>query len=221
MLGQHGGLRGLRRAAQRASTRCPSSSSDAEILAVEMEVRGILARQHGVRLRARGDQDRARRQRSCARDFVPDAVAVVVLHRHRRGRCAAPRSSTSIASGVRPSAKQDALLERLLDFLVVERVRRAVDQPRADTRSSRRPTTCSSSHDRAARALACAACALGANRASHAPGIRSAITRSSDRPRCLDGGAPLLLRRAFVAGEELLDLHRVVGERLGRRCRSR
>ena len=49
-----------------------------EILAGEMKVRGILAREHGVGLRAGRDQQGPRRQRHL-RILVPDAIAVVVL----------------------------------------------------------------------------------------------------------------------------------------------
>ena len=76
----------------------------------------------------------------------------------------------------------DALLQRLLDFLVVERVRRAVDQPPRDTRSSRRPTTAAARRP-AARALRVAAASRSARIARACARNSSAICALSRRPR--------------------------------------
>ena len=76
-IGQHCGLRRLGESAQHFHA-VAVLVEHAEILAVEVEVRGILARQHRVGLRARGDENRARRQRRL-RHLVPYAVAVRVL----------------------------------------------------------------------------------------------------------------------------------------------
>ena len=103
-VGEHGGLRGL------ARPRCDLDRravlvEHAEVLAVEMEVRGVLAREHRVGLRAGGDQDRARRQAS-ARAYschTPSPSVCCSGHREPRGARRARRPRWRAASGPRRS----------------------------------------------------------------------------------------------------------------------
>ncbi len=91
----HQHLRHLRlRIAARRGDRIAVLVERLEILAVERDP-SILARQHRVRLRARGDQDRAGRQ--------PRLGAV---GRASTSPAAWPNRSTSTARGDRPSAKR-------------------------------------------------------------------------------------------------------------------
>src|SRR5713226_8677680 len=91
-----------------------------EVFAVEREMRGVLAREHGVRLRAGGDEDRVRRQPvfgrfEAARPAEADAAhGAVVVHVHGNRRKA-------LGEG-------DAFLERLFHFLVIERIGGTVDE---------------------------------------------------------------------------------------------
>jgi hypothetical protein len=101
----------------------------AEVLAVEREVRRVLAGEHGVRLGAGGDEDRLGRKPGLA-GFVPLPVLAEPLPREadplRRAVLVDVHRERGEALG-----EHDPFLERLLDFLVVERVRGAVDQPPA------------------------------------------------------------------------------------------
>ena len=131
------------------------------------------------------------------------------------------RPSASMCDGERcqPFGEADPLLQRLADFLVIQRVGRAVDQPAAigdrdaapslqqlgDTRGARRSRFAVARSARSARACARNSCA---------------IARSSSSTRLRPPRA-LLRRERLVAREELLDLHRVIGERLGRRVDRR
>ena len=188
-----------------------------EILAVELEVRGVLAREHGVRLRPGGDENRPGRKLTSARTRA----------RRRRRRCdAAKREARRRARCVDFDAdrrqsfgKADPLLQRLLDFLVVQRVRRAVDQPAAigdrraapplqqldDPRFAPLPRAVSRSA-RIARACARNSTAISRSAAVHADSIAS---------------RPFSAHERLVAQQEFLDLHRVIRERLGRRVDRR
>ena len=123
---QHRGVARASREFAPASPGCRSSSQRTEVLAVELEMRRVLAREHRIRLRAGGDEDGVRRQLECA------ARASAVGRRSSRANAQRARCAVVIhvdSTGVRPSANTDAFLERLFDLLVVQRVRRAVDQP--------------------------------------------------------------------------------------------
>ena len=81
-----------------------------EIAAVERDVVGIFAAEHGVRLGSGGDENGARRQHDLlARSLVRvGAVAADLgrLCRVSRSAAAWPKTSTSTSSGVRHSAKR-------------------------------------------------------------------------------------------------------------------
>ena len=93
-------------------------------------MRGVFAREHRVGLRSRRDEDRPRRQASRARTRA--------TRRRRRCDAARPRArargrsaSTSTPIGVSPSAKRMPSSSAFSHFLVIERVRRAVDRAAA------------------------------------------------------------------------------------------
>ena len=152
-LGQHGGMRRLGEALDRLHRRALLVQQP-EILAVEVKVRRVLAREHRVGLRSGGDEDRPRGKRR-ARELVPDAVAVVVMRGHREPGRASARIDLD-RKRRQPLGEADALLQRLFDFFVVERVRRAVDQPPPIGDGRRRPTRAISSAIRVGRPSACA-----------------------------------------------------------------
>ena len=211
-VGEHRGLVGLGEAALHLD-RVAVLVEHAEVLAVEVEVRGVLAHEHRVGLRARGDQDGARGQRGLC-ELVPHAVAVGALQ-----RCLEPGRGAALVhfDGERRDAfgKANALFQRLLHFLVVERIRGAVDQAAAigdrdpapvvqQLRDPRRPS----------RALR--GCAFGAQRARMVEELLRDLGLL-EAPRRFHRIAALLFLQRFVTREELLHLHRVVRERLG--CR--
>ena len=106
-------------------------------------------------------------------------------------------------------------LERLVDLLVIEGVRGAVDQAPAIGDGHAAPRLQQLEHARCA-ILACGVDAFRANRAS----MRQKLGRDFAlfvRPIAFDGRCTLLRAKRFVAREELLDLYRIVGKRLGRR----
>jgi len=156
-----------------------------EILAVELEAYAFLAREDRVGLGACGNEDRPCLQLRSVREFDRGSMAMRI---------------DLDALGRQVLEENDAFFERLRDFLVVQRVRRAVDH----------------------------AAAVGDGRA--APGLeeRELLRRGRipENPRVREEffrdllllAAPVRLDlQGLVARQELLDLDRVVGERLGRR----
>ena len=207
-VGEHCRLRRLDVTAFRLD-RCSALVEQAEVLAVEREASGVLARQHRIGLRARGDQDRARGQAdACV--LVPHAVAVVVLRRQRE-RLRAIVGVDLDGERRQALAEPDALFQRLGDLLVIERVRRAVDE--APAVGDRHAAEALQQLDEAGRAaLARRRRALGADRR----GVGDELARDGvlrRRPARLDALAPLARAQRLVARQEFLDLHRVVGER--------
>jgi hypothetical protein len=75
----------------------------AEVLAVEPEMRGILAREHRVGLRARRDEDRARGQSRLPNSCHTPSPSLWCCDLERARVAVA---STSTLSGVSPSAKR-------------------------------------------------------------------------------------------------------------------
>ena len=74
-----------------------------KILAVDAHVLRLLAAEHGVGLRAGGDQDRARRENDVTRSRA--AIAVGLARAESRSARAQPKRSSSTSCGVRRSAK--------------------------------------------------------------------------------------------------------------------
>ena len=180
-----------------ASPGCPASSTRRKYVPSSVKCVGVLAREHRVGLRAGGDQDRARRQRR-RRPARPTC---------RRRRAAAPRPSSARgvavarrprrASGVRPSAKRMPSSSAFSHFLVVQRVRRAVDQPPAIGDRHAAPAIAAARAMRGARSSRCRRCALGADRArvrEELVGDRRAPRRSS---ALRTAASPLLARPAL------------------------
>ena len=100
--------------------------------AVERDVFRVLARQHRVRLRPGGNQDRARRQHDLLagmlvrlRPVSADLGRRVPGHFQRRR---VPEGIDLDLDRGQHLGKADAFLHRLRDFLVIERVARRVDQ---------------------------------------------------------------------------------------------
>ncbi len=208
--GQHMRDRGLRLAQGRLDDLA-CFVDGAEIFAVEVEMHRVLASQHGIRLRAGRDQNGTRGQRSAA-GLVPHAVAVVVLDRHPQRAGAAARVDVD-RQRCQAFGETDALFERLLDFFVIERVRRTVDQPAAVRDRHAAPRLQQLQHARRA-SFASGRSALGANRAP----VRQVFERDIAfvvGPFRLDTLASAFGDQRVVARDEFLDLHRVVRQRLG------
>ena len=217
-LAQHGRLIGLGETADRLDD-IAVLVQQLKIFAIEVEVRGIFAGKHRIGLRSRRDQDRVRGKRH-ARMLTPCAVIADPLH----GECHAARAPSR---GVDFDCKRrqafreaDALLERLLDFFVVQRVRRTVDQ--APPIRDRYAAPVVQQVDDARRAtLSCGLLTLDAQRGR----MRNEFARDHDfvfAPCRLDDIAARLRAQLFVAREKFFDLHRIVSERLRRRvdCRQ-
>ena len=111
------GTLGLRRAALWLH-RLAGLVAGLEVLAVEREAHAFFPRQHRVRLRAGGDEHRAGGQlhRRVVRLGELDGARMAILVHLDAHR------GESLGEG-------DAFFQRLFHFLVVERVRRAVDEP--------------------------------------------------------------------------------------------
>src|SRR5207237_959787 len=101
-----------------------------------MEMRRVFACGDRVRLRAGGDQDRAGRELGFGR-FVPDAVSIASLDRDCESARAAMRIDFD-RERRQALGEAHALLQRFLDFLVIERVRRTVEQAPAITATGNR-----------------------------------------------------------------------------------
>src|SRR5262249_45432600 len=155
-IGEDRGLFGLRESFERPY-EIAFLVEQPEVLAVEVEMRCVFAREDRVGLRTRGNEDRARGQRRLA-ERVPDPITVVVMLRH------AQRSSMAEGvdfDGERRQAfrKADTLLERLLHLLVIERIGRTVDQS-PTIRDRRAAPALQEFHDARVAMLACGRVAL-------------------------------------------------------------
>ena len=178
-----------------------------EILAVERDP-GTFARQHGIGLGAGRHQHRAGRQRNrLAVAEGPAPAALVDLHALEAQR-ACPAALVHFHGERRQAlGEPDAFLQRLRDFLMVQRVARRVDQPAPVSDGDAAPGAQQLTN---ARRLA--------GRGRPRP-LRSQRTGMGEE---LFGDLGLLLRPRdlavprLAARKELLDLHRVIGERLGR-----
>ena len=107
----------------------------AEIAAVERDVLGVLARQHGVGLGPGGDQDRARRQHHLLarmliglREVAADLRRGVPGHPQRRGLLEQIDLDRDRGQHL---GEADPLLHRLRHLLVVEGVARRIDEAAA------------------------------------------------------------------------------------------
>ncbi len=184
-----------------------------EIFAVELELPGMFAREHRVRLRARRDENRVRRQpvfvaglplsfraESLQREaHALDRAVVVHVHRQRR----------------EAFGKGDAFFQRLFHLFVVERVRGAVDEAPAVGDGDAAPMLQQFDQARRAR-LARGKAALVAD------GTRVGEEFLGDFAFLV---VPFVAHRMFAdfggenleAREEFFHLHQIIGERLGRR----
>ena len=195
--------RRLRLGQQFRLPRLPGAVQRLEILAVETELRRMLPRQHRVRPRARRHQHGARRE--CRRLLAarkPDRLAAAgLVHIDGRRR--------------QPFGKADAFLQRLGDFLMVERVARRVDQAAAIGDGHAAPAIHQFAQPRRAQfpagqgALLADGAGMGDELVHHGQ-----LRRRPAAPHRL---LALLGRQHFIAPQELLHLQRVIGQRLGRR----
>ena len=111
--------------------------------------------------------------------------------------------------------EDDALLERLADFLVIQPIGGRVLHPLAI--GERHAAPLPHERDEIGRfAGRRGARALGADGAA-VPRNSSRMPCSSGSSRLAHRGSPISLHERFVAIEDLLDLQRVIGEQLGRR----
>ena len=114
----------------------------------------------------------------------------------------------------------DAFLERLLDFLVVERVARRIDQAAAIGDGDAAPAI--EQLDQLRRLAGLARARARSARMARAWAMNSsAISRSRRRPARAHRRLAALGGQRLVALEEFLDLQRVIGQRLGRRVDGR
>ena len=172
----------------------------------------VFARCDRVGLRACGDEYRSRGQ-LCVAGFMPDPVAIGVLHRD--GERARPAVGIDLdrARGER-FREANALFERLRDLFVIQRVRRTVDQaaPIRDGHAAPRLQQLEHTWKPSFRSRGRA---LGADRARVAEKLLRDLALVF-RPRSLDCRSPLVERQGLVARQKLLDLYRVIRERFGR-----
>ena len=179
-----------------------------EILAVEAEMHAVFAGQHGVGLRAGGDEHAACRQHEVV-CVVPAAVAVSTLG-GQGDRAHGARFVDVDAARVHALGDADAFLERLLHLFVVQGVRRAVDQPLAIGEGDAAPLA-QKPDDIGVPAFGGGTCAFVAQRASVAQELLGGLCLAR-RP----GGPHSVLAdrigQCLMPREELLDLNRVVRE---------
>ena len=178
-----------------------------EIPAVERDA-GALARQHGIGLGAGRHQHRAGRQRhrlAVAERAAP--AAFVDLHPLEAQR-ACPAAPVHFHGERREAlGEADAFLQRLRHFLMVQRVARRVDQPAPVGDGDAAP---------GAQQLADARRLAGRGRPRPLRPDRAGMGEELFGDlRFVRGPGDLSVQR-LAARQELLDLHRVIGERLGR-----
>ena len=207
---QHARLRGLG-ALVLGLDRVAVLVERAEIAPVQGEVVRILAREHGVGLRAGGDEDAARGQHGLALG-EPAAVGVAVLARERDRSHGASCVDVD-APRIEAFCEADAFLERFLHLLMVQRVRGCVEQPLAVGEGHAAPAI-EQLDDPRRPAVGARRLALGADRPAVCEELVGELALLF-----APAGAHRRLAQArgerFVAQQELVDLHDVVGERLG------
>ncbi len=182
----------------------------------------VLAAEHGVGLGSGGDQDRARRQDELvARPLLGlGPVAADLPRGHWRAMPGQPQRSR-LPEAIdfdrcrgQQFGKADAFLHRLRHLLVVEGVARRVSEPPAIGDRHPAPAVDQLCQMRGA-AVAAGGLALGADRAAMGDEFAGHLAL---------GRVPLAVHRrlaalgdqSLVPRQELFDLHRVIGERLGR-----
>ena len=184
-----------------------------KVFAVELEVRRVFPRQHGIGRGARGNEDCARRQLHRFA-IAPAAIFAAQLPPHRQARRRA-KAINLYRTRVHAFDKGYAFLQRQLHLFVVQRVGRRIDQAFAVGNGGTTP---------------------GAQQL-HQPGRAFFAFRRGPLPaHCLRVAHELLRYRTFFllharqqrrhthhlgTLQELLDLHQVVGKRLGGRVDGR
>ncbi len=160
--------------------------------------------------------ERAGSDSSCPSVHLPSAPQDLRAQLHRTGGAARIDVDADRAQAFRVD---DAFFQRLFDFLVIERVRRAVDHAFAIRHGDAAPAA-QQFEDAGRLAGRSRACPLGADRMrvrkefrGHL-GVLSAPARPHSRLAAFDA-------QLLVALQELLDLHRVVRQRFGRRVDGR
>ncbi len=183
----------------------------AEIFAVDVGVRGVLACQHGVGLGAGRDQDGARRQGR--RDLL---AALLALDLERRAMAVGVDLDRH---GRQAFGEADVLLQCLVHFLVVERIGRRIDQSAAIGDSDAAPAIDQPGDGRRAL-LARGRRALFADSLGVGDELIADLTLLP-APAGPHHRLAALGDQRLVTGQELLDLQRIIGERLGRRVDRR
>ena len=171
----------------------------------------LLAPEHGVGLGAGRDQDGARRQHHLERRRARIGVGLGLGGEPQR-----PRAAEAIEQDLfrrQPFGEPDALLQRLRHLFVVERVARRIDHAPPIDDGGAAPLPKQLRELRLA-AFARGLLALGADRARMLQEFGCGVGFLR-RPAGADGGFAALLDQGLVAAEELLDLQRIIGERLG------
>ena len=174
-----------------------------EILAVQLEMRGIFSGEYGVRLRARRDQQGAGGKFDCA-GLGPLAVCPHFLDGEMHRPCVAV--FVHVDPGGRQAFREgDAFLQRLFHFFMVERVRGAVHEPAAVGERDAAPRL----EQRDVPGLRGLPQCAGMRDELVSDGLLFAVPRGTHHCVAAFGD------QRFVAGEEFLHLHHVIGQRLG------